>query len=365
MRLGIPLIGALTTALNTIDATNEAIIMAGQVFTEDGGSHAINTTGSSALGWRSAGVTFANGGTVAKVGLADLDLSAGPPGRAAHASNVISFDVSADFTGGAGGITANAWQESVPTTGAKTVANGDFLAFAVQLTARAGADSVVVACGAPGSNPAMPYVTAFQSSSYTLLAQVPNAVITFSDGVRGYFYGGYVASTHTNQGWNNGSATKEYGNLIRLPFPAKAYGLIARGAFSGDTDLVLYSDPLGTPAAEKTVSVDLNIVGTASDAPICVMFPSPFTLNANTPYGAIFKPTSVTSITAQYKTYGNAAHQTSESGGDGYAINRASGAFAQQNSGLDRFGIGLLIGAGDSGGSAGRSIQINNDSLVA
>lgn len=89
----------------TMDAANEAIIAIGHMATSDKGSHTINTTGSSSIGWRSGAVTFANAGTTVKVGIAPVDTTNGPPGRASHVTDVIAFDVSADFTGGGGGIT--------------------------------------------------------------------------------------------------------------------------------------------------------------------------------------------------------------------------------------------------------------------
>lgn len=48
-----------------------------------------------------------------------------------------------------------------------------------------------------------------------------------------------------------------------------------------------------------------------------------------------------------------ASHQSSESGSNSYAINRNTGAFAAQISQKDRFGIGLLVGAFDTGGGGG------------
>ncbi len=43
-------------------------------------------------------------------------------------------------------------------------------------------------------------------------------------------------------------------------------------------------------------------------------------------------------------------------GTNGYAINRASGAFAAQNSNKDLYAVGLLVGAFDAGGSAATSV---------
>jgi hypothetical protein len=344
-----------------LDATNEAAIMYGRVITEDGASHTINTTGSSALGWRTGTVTFANAGSTVKVGLAPLDTTTGVPARASNSSDVIAFDVSASFTGGGGGITTTAWQESVPTSGTKTIANGDLLAFAVQMTTRGGAsDTVQVSAAGSLQTEAFPGSTDFTGAAYASLGRLPNAVITFSDGTLGFFYGAYVASVGlNNQTWDNTSGTKEYGNLIQLPVPATAFGISAFVTVTGDADLILYSNPLGTPVAEKTVSVDKDTVALASSGAVAVPFASSFSMAANTPYAAIVKPTSATSITAPYITLNASAHQKAHSlGANAYAISRNTGAFAVQNANKDRYAIGLLVGAFEAGGGATRDAYV-------
>jgi hypothetical protein len=137
-----------------LDSANEAMIMIGYVVTSDGGSHTIDTTGSSSLQWLTgSSVGFTQAGTTVKVGLAAVDTATGPPPRAVNVSDVITFDVSRSMTGGGGGIAgANTWQTHVPTSGTKTVANGDFIAFAIQMTAWATADSIRVGAGTVATN---------------------------------------------------------------------------------------------------------------------------------------------------------------------------------------------------------------------
>lgn len=347
-RQAVPILANLGSVV--LDAANEACIMVGQVFTEDGASHTIDTTGSSSLGWRTGSVTFANGGTTVKVGIAAVDLVAGPPARASNVADVITFDLSKSLTGGGGGIAATSWQEHVPDAGSKTIANGDLVAFCVQMTARGGADSIAASIAAGIASNARPSVTSFVGGTYSNPSQLPNVVITFSDGTLGFMWGGSVASVGNNtQTWNNTSGIKEYGNFIQMPVSAKAYGIVFGTGPDGNTDAVLYSDPLGTPVAENTVSVDLNtIAGVGTTRLFAALFPAPFSMAANTPYAAILKPTSATSISLQYKTFNAAAHQKAESlGTNAYAINRDTGAFAAQNSSKDRFTIGLLVGAFD------------------
>lgn len=235
------------------------------------------------------------------------------------------------------------------------------MAVGFQMTARAGADSILVqSVVSLAAGNGQPTVTDFTGGSYSNKTNLPNVVVVASDGTRGYLYGGYVASVgSTTQAWNSGSATKEYGNILRFPFPVRAYGILAANNVAGDCDFILYSDPLGTPVAQKTVSVDLNTIGNSSvGTELRLPFSSTYDLAANTDYAVIAKPTSGTNVSMTYKTYNDANHQNSEAlGTDCYAINRASGAFAAQNSNKDRFAIGLLVGAFDNAVSASSGIS--------
>lgn len=340
------------------DAANEACIMYGHVITDDGASHTIDTTGSSSLGLRLGTVTFANAGSTIVVGLATMDAANGPPGRATNSTDVITPSVSKSLTGGGGGLTANSWNALVPSSGSLSVANGDFIAAFTQLTARGGADTITTQCGGVSAAMPRPGITGFTGGSYAAVTGAPNFLIIFSDGHRGWFYGGYVyATATTNQTWNNGSAAVEFGNFLQFPFPMKVYGIRAACNVAGDCDFVLYSTPLGTPGAEKTVSVDLNTVSGANARYSDYLFASPYTTTASQPLAAIAKPTSATNVVMPYKTYNASADQVTEMcGTNGYAVSRASGAFAAVNSSKDRFAIGLLVGAFDDGASAGTTI---------
>lgn len=354
---------ATTPGTNTtlIDAADEAAIFIGRVVTSDGGSHTIDTTGSSSIGWRSGTTTFANAGTTFKVGIAPVDAANGPPARASNTTNVINFDVSASFTGGGGGVTTAAWQTSVPTTGTKTIANGDLVAICFQATARGGADSITVTYATAADALHRPAVTGYVGGAYGRVSATTNALITFSDGAFGYIHGTELFSTILTQTWNSGSATKEYGQLYNLPFPMKVHGVYGWVSPGGDLDVVLYSDPLGTPVAEKTVSIDANVTGIAASRKFMEFFPSPYTTTANQNIGAIFKPGG-TNISAYYRTLANATHCVADPWGtSGYGISRASGAFANANSSLDHYYIGLIVGAFDDGVStapAGKLVSV-------
>src|SRR4051812_37591642 len=88
-RYGMATIAALGNV--TLDATNESVHMIGYFSWEDGGTHTVNTTGSSAIEWRTGASTFANAGTTVKVGIAAVDTATGPVGRAVNVADAVTF----------------------------------------------------------------------------------------------------------------------------------------------------------------------------------------------------------------------------------------------------------------------------------
>jgi hypothetical protein len=339
----------LSTGATTLDATNEALIWIGRVETSDGASHTIDTTGSSSIQWRSAGVTFTDVGSLFSVGIAPVDTATGPPARASNTTDVIDFDVAAVFVGNGGGITANAWQTSVPTTGTKTIAHGDLVAICFQFTTRAGTDSVIVNSMSPGNNQHhLPMVTGFLAASYGVQTLIPSAVISFSDGVLGWVHFGDVATSRSTRIWDNNDAAVEYGQLYNLPFATKIYGIYGAVDADNNLEVVLYSDPLGTPVPEKTIEMDSNVTISADGRFFVNLFSSPFTYTKNTDIAVTYKPTTTSTIGVGYKTLANAAHRITDPWGtSGYGISRATGggAFADTNSSLDHYFIGLIVGA--------------------
>lgn len=330
----------------TLDAANEAGIAIGQIIWADGGTHTVDTSGSSSIAWRTGTVTFANAGTTVKVGLGTVDAATGPPGRATNAADVITMAVSKSMTGGGGGITTNSWLTHVPDAGSLSIASGDLLAMSIQMTARGGADSVLIAYGAHSNVWNRPFVTSFTGGAYAAVTGMPNTIITASDGTIGWFFGTSPFTSVGTKTANSGGAgaTKEYGQLFKLPFPCKVYGIYGNIDPDGDCDFVLYSDPLGTPVPERTTSMDANVVNVASQRMSAILFATPYTLEAETPIVAAYKP-GATNITIHFRTLASATHRVVDAWGtDGYGVNRDTSAFANDNSSLNHFFMGLLVG---------------------
>jgi hypothetical protein len=133
----------------------------------------------------------------------------------------------------------------------------------------------------------------------------------------------------------------------------KVYGMVAAINVTANLDLVLYSDPLGTPSPQKTLAVDTNQTQSANARWGFYTFPAPYSASANQPLAAIIKP-GASNVSSVYKTYNAANDAKTELGGTNiYAVSRASGAFAAVNSNKDKFAIGLLVNAFDDGAATG------------
>jgi hypothetical protein len=67
-----------------------------------------------------------------------------------------------------------------------------------------------------------------------------------------------------------------------------------------------------------------------------------------------YKPTTGSNISAAYKTLASATHRATDPWGtSGYGVNRNTGAFADDNSGLNHYDIGLIVSGYDGGGGVG------------
>lgn len=335
----------------TLDAAGEACYMVGQIILQNplGGSKTISAAGSGKIVWRSGAVTFSSGSTTFEIGIQDISTSASP------AQGDGTFDVKASFTGGGGGVTANAVQTSTMSSGTKTIANGDLVAITFSMTARGGTDSVVVNANHSGlytNTPAMPSVTDNVAGSVSsTTTALPNAYIIFDDGSIGKIYGShFMSSSATSNTYNSSTGTAdEYGNAINLPciFYAHGIGGIGNASAAGnDYEFILYSDPFGSPVAEKTIAVDATQLGkTGSVGQHMYLFPVPFLLKANTDYAITWRPTTTSNIVNYYiDTDSATGGLTGPPNSNCYAVRRLdnSGAFSDFNGGTAKTRMMLM-----------------------
>lgn len=330
-----------TNSTTNLNGSGYAVHMTGTIMLENplGGTKTISAAGGGSIVWVAGAVTFSNGSSVFKVGIQDVSTVASP------AQGDGTFDVYAQFTGGGGGVSANTTNTSVMTSGTKTISHGDLISVVMEMTTRGGTDLINVTRLSDGifTTTKMPCVTTNTSGSFVDIGNsAPKAYIVFDDGTIGWFFGvNFTIDATSTVNYNSGTGTAdEYGNLIINPFTFYATGIGFFGSVAGnssDAELLLYSDPLGTPVAERTITMDatqISLTTTAENSSYA--FPVPFMLRANTPYGITIRPTTANNITIYYdNTNSSVGGKTGAANGNCYAIRRLdnTGAFSDYNGG--------------------------------
>jgi hypothetical protein len=128
-----------------------------------------------------------------------------------------------------------------------------------------------------------------------------------------------------------------------------AYGWALTGA-TVDSEVHFYFDPLGTPASQRSISLDGNTLAGGAGRMWVAPFASELSIPAATPFVLAHKATTANNISTYYKTLASAADLVADPWGtNGYGVSRASGAFADANSSLDHYLIGLITLGGENG----------------
>jgi len=290
-------------SISILNAATETAQLVGTIHLENplGGSKTISAAGGGKIVWVTGAVTFANAGTTFTVSIQDVS-AASNPGQGDGVD-----DVSVTYTGGGGGVTANAAQQSTIGSGSKTITNGDPIAIVFSMTARGGTDTVAVQhapLGSEGTGSGFGGAV-IDNTSGSYIAQTsayPMAYIVFDDGSVGWMNGFVMQKSITNVAINSGTATAdEYGNILYLPYTFYAIGMkvmVNVATYSSDFEMLLYSDPLGTPAAQRTVSIDASQVSDDNNLKIVgVNFSTPYLIKRYTPIAITARPTTANSIT--------------------------------------------------------------------
>jgi hypothetical protein len=279
-----------TVSSQNANAVGEGIQYIGRIQMPGGPgtSKTISAAGSGKVHWYATTSTFANAGTTLRVGLQDV---------ASTGIGDTTFDVYADLVGGGGGVTSGARNTTTMTSGTKTLAWGDQVAIVFELTAWAGADSVRAVFTNSLVSTA-PYIALHVGSGYAKDGNTPFVMIEFDDGTIGYFSDLSLPVLETNVAYNSGSTPDEYALIFQVPFAARVTALLAGlgDIDAGETgEIILYSDPLGTPVAERTLSLGAPDTGQISTAASLAMMPllTTYDLAANTDYAVAVRATSV------------------------------------------------------------------------
>jgi hypothetical protein len=290
--------GGTAATLNTL---NYRCAFVGKVFLPGRtGTKTISSAGGK-IYFQPGTTTFADAGTTIRVGIQDLDDTAGPP-----ATPDGTFDVYDDLVGGTDTITSATNKTVTMSSGTKDLTHGQKIAVVFDMTAKAGSDSVIIQ-GATTIAAAgiFPGVSSYNASAWSAGSLVPNVVLEFDDGTFGTIDGSFVFTNSNGSAvaFNSGSNPSERGNIFQVPFDCKidGYWFAANLANSSAAfQVLLYSDPTGTPAVvtDSTITFDPNNARAASVNGVFIeTLPTEITLTAATDYAVLIKPTSANNVT--------------------------------------------------------------------
>jgi len=348
--------GTVATNSNAIAATGDAVCYVGTIILENPNASAktISAAGGGSITWRTGTVTNANAGTTFDVGIQDVSTATAP----SQGDGV--YDVKATYSG-AGALASNTAYTTTMSSGSKSITNGQMICVSFTMSARGGTDSVVIANSYGdylGNAQLLPAVTKGTTGSFVRTSNaLPNCYIKFDDGTIGWFYGAYYTNVGTTSFlFNSGTGTAdEYGNLIQVPYTFEASGVsvvVYSASSSADYEVILYTDPLGTPTAVRTLTVDATqIAVTSSLSPANIAFTTPYKLKANTPYALTVRPTTANNLQVSYIDPANAAAaKTVGVGNQFYAVRRLdnTGAFSDYNGGVAKTRIMVMRLLGSS-----------------
>jgi hypothetical protein len=280
-----------TTAL---DALNEYVDFVGQVVWDSyAGTKTIDTTGSSAIVFRTGTVTTWTTATLT-ISIQDVGGTTGNPPRGDGGA-----DVSTTFIAGTDALASNTVYTKAFTAGTKNIASGTLVAIRFQLTAHTTANIQIASKnGARSSFPIV--VDAIPTAA--IKAAIPNVMLIASDGTVGWLQNAGFVNTLTTRSIDSGANPDEYGNVFQLPFDAEICGLqhFTRGVTATGAGVLfsLYTN-MATPATQTSYTLDPHHwPGTTAATSYWVhtlMFPSAITIPANTDFALLMRPTDATS----------------------------------------------------------------------
>lgn len=347
-----------------MDAAGEETFLMGPIFID--GRPASAKTISSAGGkihFLPGTTTFANAGTTLRVGIQDVDATTGTPARGDG-----TFDVYDDLVGATDTITSDTYKTVTMSSGTKSITHGDIIAISFSMTARGGADSVRLRGSSSGDALRFwPQITVnAPAATYTSQLRFPNAVIEFDDGTLGWIYGTVpVTGGATTVTYDSGTTPDEYGSTVKFTRPVTIdglWGFIGAITLSGSIEAILYSDPLGTPAAVSggTITIDPDMRNANGNAMWSGLFAAPITLAANTKYGICFRPTTADDMRVFYYTFSSANFQKALPGGtDSTYITRTDNTGVFTETTTRRLLAGVLLAGGDDASGGGGGLAAN------
>jgi len=287
------------TSSTTANATGESAAAIGQILVP-AGSGTLSSSGGGYIIWHCFGATYANAGSIVTVGLQGVNTT----------TNVESgtFLVSGQHTTGGTTITQNQLNSIAMDGGSLTINHGDLYAGVVELTNRGGSDFIQIVRMALTSQAQMtPWATQDAGGGPSVTNAPAAMTIVFDDGSFGYWGGqplqwpmGLAPSTVNP---SVSSTPDEYAAVFSVPVACEinAIGYYV-GAISGSDayELILYSDPEGTPSVVDSVAITAPVGSTSSTTSFSTVPITATELTAGTLYAVAVRPTTAGAINIAY-----------------------------------------------------------------
>lgn len=348
----------LTASLETaMAATGDKVAMIGYARVDGRATgKVVSAAGGGSITWRTSTVTWANGGTTMDVGIQGVAAAAGPVSQPDG-----TFGVKRTLTGGDGTVTGSATKVTAMTggSGSSTISHGDLIAVVWDMTARAGADSIVISHGGNGGS-GLPNNNLFTAAAWrTTQGRLPNVVITSDDGTLITIDDTIPFVTAAVETYADATNPDERGLLFQVPWDCKISalrGLLGITDNASDYTITVYSDPLGTPAsvASVTVLADRGAVA-AGDRQQRFPLAAEVSLTANTDYVIAVRANGTTNTRLASITLMDQAHRALQPGGTTVkkaTRNNGSGAFTAEATPTTMYFLSVEISSVNATGGA-------------
>jgi hypothetical protein len=349
----------------TIDAATEKQAYIGRIKLPGGvgTSKTISAAGGGSIVFRPNATTFANGSTTLEIGLQDVDSTTGVPVRPDG-----TFDVSRVLTGGVDTINANALNTIAMTggSGSKTLTHGDLVAIVFDMTARAGADSIVFGTMG-GTNPQLPTCVQNLTGTWATSFNTPIVAIIFDDASVGMLDGGYVHGGATTESYQDSSNPDERGIAFQVPVDCtldQLWAYVGVASAAADQSWDLYSDPFGTPTSiiSGPITVLAEAMAQSNAGTFCRMLAATVNLTRATNYVFAIKGTSTGNVNLGSNPIANESLRALFPGGTTIAKatrNNGAGAFTAESPAVTMYQMGVRIShvhetSGGGGASKGK-----------
>lgn len=344
----ISLPSSLSTAL-TIDATGEKIAFLGNFYSPDRTSKTINK-----IGFPTGAITSA-GGSIIRVSLQNISLTAGPPGQPDGTQDQYRDANLNTYTANSWFLTGLVTSDGTDTGSKRTVSHGEKIAVVIEYDSggRLGADSLIVSSALALNTSTHQGQVSLYTTSWATQSVIPPCLFECSDGTFATLQVAFPFKSRTTTTFNSGSTPDEYGLKFVAPFSGKAEGIWTTLYFpagSSDVDLVLYES--GTEIA--SVAIDANTAQSTANARITVvMFSTAQSITSGNEYIIAVRPTTANSVQVQQFDVDSAAHWAVHAGPAAMCQTTRTNAGAWSDTTTRRFYGGLLFSEIHDGASSG------------